>query len=153
MIRLRFVTGDDMVSRGIRAFEYGFWATHVETVLPDGTLLGAHMDGGVRIRPQGYDAGTRSKELVVDLPADDLMDDRFEAFLRAQLGKPYDKTAIGAFVLERDWQEPDAWFCSELMAAALVECGWFASHLATEFNHITPRDLLLIVSGRVPVAA
>ena len=46
MITLRFVTGDDLISRAIRAAEYGFWASHTEALMPDGTLLGAHADGG-----------------------------------------------------------------------------------------------------------
>lgn len=153
MITLRFVTSPDMVSAGIRAAEYGFWASHVEAALPDGTLLGAHFEGGVRVRPADYDAGQRSKEMRITLPSDDLMDDRFYAFLNKQLGKPYDVEAILAFVTQRDWQSPEAWFCSELIAAALVACGWFSTPLATEFNHITPRDLLLIVSGRVALPA
>lgn len=152
MIRLRFVTDASLVSTAIRTAQFGFWATHVEAVMPDGTLLGAHYDGGVQARAADYDRGTFTREQFVDLPATVEQTDGFHAFLRAQVGKPYDVEAIAAFVARRDWQEPDAWFCSELQAAALVDCGWFASPLATEFSHITPRDLLLIVSGRVSVA-
>lgn len=150
-ILLRFVTSDSPISFGIRAAEYGFWASHVEAVMPEGTLLGAHVDGGVLNRAADYDKGDFIKEMVVEIPAEPAMVDSFHAFLRSQLGKPYDREAILAFVARRDWQDPDAWFCSELQAAALSACGWFASPLATEFNHITPRDLLLIVSGRVNV--
>lgn len=158
-MRLRFVTCADAVSAGIRAFEYGFWASHVEAVMPDGTLLGAHYEGGVQARAPDYDKGKFTRELFIDLPSiEDAthpwgMEDRFHNFLHAQVGKPYDVEAIAAFVARRDWQEPDSWFCSELQAAALVACGWFSAPLATGFNHITPRDLLLIVSGRVAIAA
>lgn len=151
MIRLRFVTCHDAISFGIRAFEYGFWASHTEAVMPDGTLLGAHYDGGVQARAANYDAGKFVREEIVALPADDAMTDAFHAFLRDQVDKPYDLEAIVALVAERNWQAPDSWFCSELQAAALVACGWFTGPLATEFNHITPRDLLLIVSGRVAI--
>jgi hypothetical protein len=41
VITIRFIGGNDLISRGIRLAEYGFWATHVETLMPDGTLLGA----------------------------------------------------------------------------------------------------------------
>jgi hypothetical protein len=153
MIRLRFVTCHDAISFGIRAFEYGFWASHTEAVMPDGTLLGAHYEGGVQARAADYDFGKFVREEIVTLPADDAMTDAFHAFLRAQIGKPYDLESIVAMVARRDWQAPDSWFCSELQAAALVACGWFASPLATEFNHITPRDLLLIVSGRVALTS
>ncbi|WP_439392313.1 hypothetical protein ACRQ5Q_22210 [Bradyrhizobium sp. PMVTL-01] len=152
-ITLRFVTGSNPISFAIRAAEYGFWASHVEALMPDGTLLGAHVDSGVLARPRDYDKGSFTKELLVTIPAGQAMVDRFHAFLREQLGKPYDVEAIAAFVARRDWQDPSAWFCSELQAAALAASGWFATPLATEFNHITPRDLLLIVSGRVAITA
>ena len=150
---LRFVTGDDFVSRAIRAGEYGFWASHVEAQMPDGTLLGAHLDGGVEARPAGYDQGEFTRELYVHLPATTPQDDAFHAFLRAQIGKPYDLTAIEALALGRDWTTPDSWFCSELQAAALRTCGWFASDLATQAAKITPRDLLLMLSARTVIAA
>jgi len=152
MIQLRFVGGDSAVSVGIRAAEYGFWATHAEAVMPDGTLLGAHIDGGVMVRPAGYDKGQYTKDMIVQIPASPQMSDVFHTYLRSQIGKPYDVEAILAFVARRDWQDASAWFCSELQAAALVACKWFMYPLATEFNHITPRDLLLIVSGRVNIA-
>lgn len=151
MIRLRFVTCNDPISAGIRAAEYGFWASHTEAVMPDGTLLGAHYDGGVQARAADYDHGKFSQDLIVALPAPPEMADAFHAYLRSQLGKPYDVQAILAFVTRRNWQDPEAWFCSELQAAALVACGWFSTPLATEFNHITPRDLLLILSGRIAI--
>lgn len=158
MITIRFVTGADIVSDGIRKFEFGYWATHAEAVMPDGTLLGAHAKGGVMARQHDYDNGQFTRELYVSMPATAAETDAFHAFLRAQLGKPYDFKAIEAFAASpivgaRDWQTPDAWFCSELQAAALCYCGLFPPHLADEFNHITPRDLLLIVSGRLSVAA
>jgi len=151
MIRIRFVGGNDLISRGISAAEYGFWAIHTEAVMPDGTLLGAHYQDGVQARPADYDKGKFTRDLIVPIPVDDATADKFHAFLRSQIGKPYDIEAIVAFVARRDWQAPDSWFCSELQAAALAACGWFTSDLATQFNHITPRDLLLVMSGRVNV--
>jgi len=153
MISIRFVTGNDPVSDGIRAFEYGFWATHVEALMPDETLLGAHADGGVQARPHNYDKSDFTRELYVSIPATPAQTDAFHLFLRAQVGKPYDFLAIAGIALQRDWQKEDAWYCSELIAAALCHCGVFPPHLATEFNHVTPRDVLLIVSGHLELAA
>lgn len=45
------------------------------------------------------------------------------AFLRGQLGRPYDWTALLGFLVRRDWAEPDRWFCSELLEAALLAGG------------------------------
>lgn len=154
MITLRFVTTKgDPVSDGIRRFEYGFWATHVEALMPDGALLGAHAQGGVEARSHDYDKLEFTQELYVSLPATPAQTDAFHSFLRAQVGKPYDFLAIAGIALQRDWQKENSWFCSELVASALCHCGVFPSHLATEFNHVTPRDVLLIVSGRMDLAA
>ena len=148
MIQLRFVTCRDAVSAGIRVGEYGFWASHAEAVMPDGKLLGAHYDGGVLARDKGYDAATMERELIVDLPCDDATAQNFHAFLHGQLGKPYDLRAIVSLVAERDWRTPDAWFCSELQAAALEACGWMPK-LADDVAKITPRDLLILLSARI----
>jgi len=155
VITIRFVAENDLVSRGIRLAEYGFWATHVETLMPDGTLLGAHASGGVQARPNDYNKGRFSRQLFVPIPATPEQTDAFHTFLRAQIGKPYDFEAIVGIVAQRDWRDDKAWMCSELVAAGLCQdkVGIFPSHLATEFNHVTPRDLLLIVSGHYELAA
>lgn len=151
-ITLRFVTTwESPVSRLIRAGEYGFWASHTEAMMPEGTYLGAHFDGGVMARPSTYDAGKYGQQMFVQIPCLQVQADMFHAFLRAQVGKPYDLGAIGALVFEREWRQTDKWFCSELQAAALEHCGFFSSPLCTDNWKITPRDLLLILSGRVQV--
>ncbi len=70
----------------------------------------------------------------------------FYAYLNAQIGKPYDKTAITAFVFNRDWREEDAWYCSELQAAALEDAG--LSHpLYLPASKVTPVSLALVMSA------
>jgi hypothetical protein len=176
MIRIRFVTGNDLISNAIRAGERDGWCTHVEAIMPDGTLIGAHINGGVEARPTDYDKGTRTRELIVELRADNDQETAFARFLDHQLGKPYDTTAViglglSAFVpflgyvaatiassiglnqiahKDRDWREPDSWFCSELIAAALEVCGYLP-RLSAADNHISPRDLLLVLSGRATI--
>lgn len=44
---------------------------------------------------------------------------------RTQVGKKYDWTGIFAFVLQREWQDDRAWFCSELIGwAAMTLLPW-----------------------------
>ena len=167
MIRLRFVTGNDFISNAIRVGERDGWCTHVEAVMPDGTLLCAHIQGGVMARPAGYDKGTATRELVITLNPEDYLGDTrglvvtqenglsivenaFYDFLRAQIGKPYDLTALAGAAFDRDWHQADAWFCSELQAAALEHSGWLP-RLAAIDSHISPRDLLLVLSGRIAI--
>ena len=73
---------------------------------------------GVRIRPAGYRKWVR--RVVFEVPATFAQELAWQAFLIAQVGKPYDGEAILAFAFGRDWREPDSWICSELQAAALA---------------------------------
>jgi len=150
MIKLRFVTGNDFVSSVIRAAERDGWCSHVEAVLADGSLLGAHFNGGVAIRPAGYDKDTLKRELFVELPGSQFHVGMFYEFLHEQVGKPYDTTGVVGLAVGRDWREQDSWFCSELIAAALEECS-YVHRLSSVSNHISPRDLLLVLSGIAPI--
>ena len=142
MIILQFVSGDDPGSELIKVFSRG-WPSHVDAVLEDGTLLGARLDG-VKIRPPNYEPFAKVERIGLVCPKAE--EDAFYAFLHAQIGKPYDKLAIAAFAVQRDWRQEDSWFCSELIARALEVCGFFPEPLADPANEITPRDLLLCVS-------
>ena len=66
---------------------------------------------------------------------------RFWTFLGQQVGKPYDWSGLFGFVSNRDWEDPDKWFCSELVAAGLVQVG--VSLLSEKPARVTPRDLLV----------
>jgi len=149
-MKIRFVTGNDWMSRLIRIGERDGWATHTEAVMPDGKLLGAHYDGGVLVRPAGYDKGSTTRELVVDLPSSSGTDRVFYDFLKGQVGKPYNLKGIFGLEFGTDWRDKGSWFCSELMAAALEHSGR-VHPLASINNHISPRDLLLALSAVVKV--
>jgi uncharacterized protein YycO len=60
-------------------------------------------------------------------------------FLDAQVGKPYDWTAVAGIMLHRDWQEDDSWFCSELAAAA--SRAGYVSLINKPTNRVTPEDV------------
>lgn len=141
-IVLQFVAADDLSSAAIETFERG-WCSHVDAVMDSGELLGARLDG-VKVRPEGYEQWTRARRVA--LPASTMVTLKFYEFLGLQLGKPYDTTAIAAFPLGRDWRKPDAWFCSELIAAGLEAALWFPAPLSEGVNKITPRDLELLLS-------
>lgn len=148
MIRIRFVSHPGIFNWACRIAQYGFWASHCEVVMPDGTLLGAISDG-VKARPPGYDVGHFSQETFLDVKATPDQEDIFYGFLGSQIGKPYDTWAIISFFFpSRDWQELDSWYCSELLGTAFAECGIFPQHMAVKFSRITPRDLLLLISTR-----
>jgi uncharacterized protein YycO len=132
MITLQFSAQAKPGSWLIRKFSWSDYS-HVDFVLPDGTLLGATGSKGVAIRqPDAYSACDR---FVVDAPASVL------DIAASQIGKPYDWPAILGFVAQHNWQDENAWFCSEFVFWALNQSG--VALLRAPKHRITPRDLLL----------
>ncbi len=149
-IRLRFVQGNDPISRAIILETGGLWS-HVECVRPDGRYLGAHADGGVQARRSDYDAGQFDLQKFLDLPADPAMTAAFYAAADKHVGEPYDLLAIAGFLSHLDLHGKRKVICSALVTLLLRDCGWFATPLSEPAHQISPRDLYLIISGRVPV--
>ncbi len=75
-------------------------------------------------------------------------------FVRSQLGKPFDKQAMYAFLRDRagipktgrDWRDPVAWFCSEVQVRGLEVGGLFPYRLIQPKDVISPQALLLYVN-------
>lgn len=133
MITLQFSTTNHFSSRAIRFLTWSD-ASHVDFVLPDGTLLGALGDGGVKYHDsKDY---TIINRFTVDAP------DSVIEFAKTQIGKPYDWPGIFGLVFRnRDWESDDKWFCSELVAWSFKQAGY---PLLNETSYrITPRDLLI----------
>jgi hypothetical protein len=159
VIRLRFVAGDDLFSRIIRGAQLGFSLTHVEAVTPEGTLLGAHTDGGVQNRTPGYDEGRWTKQLFVDLPATTAQAHAFYSFLIGQVGKAYDMDALaemaegvlGIPLPDAPAHLATAWICSALQTAALLTAGIVRAAPAT-VRRATPRDVLCMCAALAPVS-
>ena len=62
------------------------------------------------------------------------------AAARSQIGKPYDMTGALGLGVHRDWQQDDAWWCSELVPWAAAQAGeaWF---MPQAMHRITPQHL------------
>jgi hypothetical protein len=146
-ITLQFVTCSDPGSWAIRTFQRG-WFSHVDSVMDDGRLLGARLEGGVQIRPPNYEKFSRVERVVISVPY--YKQRAYWDFLKAQVGKPYDKLAIVAFAVNRGWRSPDAWFCDELVAAGLEQAE-VVRKMAPCVNRLDVRDLYLVVSAIAPV--
>jgi hypothetical protein len=151
---IRFVEGSGFTSKLIIAQEktaMPFTPSHVEAVMPDGSYLGAHFDGGVQARKPGYDAGQFANELFLTLEATAAQDVRFSQFMEKHIGEPYDWPAILGFVIPEHFHAPNHAICSALVTLALRDCGWFQWPLAAPAHLVDPRDLLLMISARQQV--
>ena len=155
-IRIRLVTSPSFVADSIRTAQLGYPYTHAEAEVPGG-YIGAHARGGVAMRPVGYDDAPGMVERFFALEVTDEQAASFHVYIAAQLGKPYDFAAIADFVgavlahhvsvqPEGAWLEPNAWFCSELIAAALIHAGIFPKELAAGARHVTPQNLAFALS-------
>lgn len=152
-ITMQFVGGEGLGSKIIAWFGHGLPVSHVDTVMPDGSLLGARSDRvggrppGVQIRPADYEPWKYRLRMV--LPCPEPMAQKYYAFVQSQLYKPYDQPGLfGAFLFDRDWRTPDAWWCSELNARGLEPdvSGYLGHMLASPANQIDPMSLLLVMS-------
>ena len=132
MIQLRFITGNSLVSWLIRQVTWAEYS-HVDLILPGEGLLGAQGDG-VKIRPFDYCKPTKIAVGEIDWPPD--VEAKFIAFARAQVGKPYDYSALWGNLLHRDWHDPRAWYCSEVFAADADAIGH--PLITGQFNRVDP---------------
>lgn len=163
MIKIRFVTGTDLVSRMI-SLQAGvampFAPTHTEALSWNGeSYVGAHLEGGVCMRPVGYDAdelitlpdGSKS-ERIVPIDCTPAQESAFHSFVESRIGTPYDWQAIVGFVdPEIHGHEFGHVICSAFMTQALRAAGFFPWPLAVPFHHISPRDLFLVLSSHVKI--
>jgi uncharacterized protein YycO len=142
-IAIRFVTSDDIISAIIREKTWCQYS-HCEFLLDDGTTLGAHAEGGVKIRPANYAVFTAIK--IIRFPVTVEQKAGVLDSATAQIGKPYDMGAIFGIEIHRDWRNPKKWFCSELVTAAL-ESGKVIKPIATNIDRIVPRDNLVLLTA------
>jgi len=116
--------------------------SHVEAVTTDGKYLGAHTEG-VEARPMDWDAGKFAKEQFMLLPATDAQTAKWQHYLRAVIGEPYDFGAIAAFVSHFDMRQKHHVICSALQTLALRWCEYFPRNLEIPAHRISVRDLRL----------
>ena len=164
MIRISFVTHDDIVSETIR-FQAGtsmpFTPSHAEALSEDGkTYIGAYGFGGVMERPIDYESAYKPyilpsgqpARVTVELPATDEQTAEFYRFLRSKIGEPYDWIGIvGEALTQLHLHTPNHIYCSAFQTAALRHINWFRWPLTKPFHKITPDHLFLTLSSHVEI--
>jgi cell wall-associated NlpC family hydrolase len=101
----------------------------------------------VRVAPLAEVIAAHSAHVIVELPCRDPQ--AVIAAAASQIGKPYDYTAILGLGLRRDWQEEDAWFCSELVAWAFQHAGE-PLFRAECLRRVTPQHLWMLAPAPPP---
>jgi hypothetical protein len=147
-IRLRFTTIEDsFVSWTIRTLSFSDWS-HCELLVPGPIAkkhashegyLGSHFENGVLLRPFNYDDRCRFHHADVRV-SPEVQEKVFE-FAYEQIGKPYDLTGVFGAAFHRDWQDDNAWFCSELIAAAFAYARHPLLNPQEYLHRVTPGQL------------
>lgn len=138
-VAVLFSTTTSPFSWLIRLLTWSRWS-HVSIVDGD-TIIQANALHGVIRTPLAEAIGTAKRVELVRLPARDPA--AVISAAASQIGKPYDWTALLAWLLRRDWQEDDSWFCSELVAWCFTKagCGIFR---ADRLARVTPEHLWML---------
>lgn len=159
-MKLRFVTCDDPISALIRdqaGVCMPFAPSHVEAVVPEG-YLGAHDDGGIQIRPVGYDKPMMLKgkpcEYFVDLSGGPSRDAAFDSYIRSKIGIPYDWQSILDFLalpVDFNKHESKHLICSAFMTLACRASGFFPAPVTMPAHHVSPAMLFFALSTQVSI--
>ncbi|WP_122300358.1 YiiX/YebB-like N1pC/P60 family cysteine hydrolase [Pseudomonas syringae] len=138
-VQLLFSTSPHPVSRLLRYATWSSWS-HVALVNGD-QVIEAVTSVGVRQVSLSSAICNASTYALVELPAKNSQ--KVHQVARSQIGKRYDWSAIVGLGLQRDWQEDDAWFCSELIAWAAATAGerWFRCEA---LHRVTPQHLWML---------
>lgn len=124
----------------IRAVTWSTWS-HCELLHEDGgTLLGAAAPHGVGLDTLENRLKIAEKVVRMDFPGD------FKQawdFATSQIGKKYDWSGVVGLGLHREWESDDAWFCSELVAAALKQ-GGYSPYRTDTLRRVVPQHLWML---------
>ena len=137
-MRIVLTDGQGITGAYIRWYTWS-WAAHAGIRLDDGTIIDATPGAGVSHHANVAGTIRRTfdvRGLTPEIEAKALN------WLKAQLGKPYDWSAIAGMAFRRDWHNPTKWFCSELVVGAFEFAGLPLLETG-EVDRISPRDLTL----------
>lgn len=120
---------------------------HVDVVAANAQLYGAAPDGGTRYRHASVNLHRHAENVTVDMTS--LQYAKFWEFLAQQHGKPYDWMGLLGVAWRTKLQDPDKWFCSELIQAALDYAG-VDTGAGPSPKFTSPAGLLRRLQGQKP---
>lgn len=140
-MQMIFCTSNLIGAKLIRAATWSDWS-HVALIHGDEVIEATWP----RVRSSSLTdvIARHSKHTIVDVPSD--MSEEIISAARSQIGKPYDLSALFGLVVRRDWQNPDKWFCSELVAWAFQQ-GGHPLFRPDSLYRITPQHLWMLPLG------
>lgn len=123
-------------SIGARLLRFIMWSSYSHAAILDKGVVtdSTFWQGGVKF----HDADDFFEHYPIhELRVIELDEVPAREWLIEQLGKKYDWTALLSWVVRRNWQEDDSWFCSELCEAMISLFG--KPRFRASASRVTPR--------------
>ena len=132
-ILLRFASNKNFASAVVRRFTRSEFS-HIDYIFADGRAYSSLPRAGV-----GFNTDANDREEYFEIEVKDKK--KIEDFLLYYHGAKYDWSAIFGFTFRSEYNDTAAWFCSELITAAIEQ----DTVLFNEPNkyRITPRDMYI----------
>lgn len=153
MIGYQFVKAKGLSSSVIAWWGGGFAGhgySHVDCIMPNGSLIGARWDNigggrGVLARKPFYEVWIRRS--IVWLPCTDKLAAERNAFVEKQIGDPYDAQAIWGFLKQLPLHSAGHWICSALAFASVGVAGaGIIEDPPVDSSLVTPDDCFLVLA-------
>lgn len=136
MITLQFSNTKGLISKMVQ-FRTWSWASHVDFILPDGQLLGASWKQGVALRDNKRSDYDRVERYEAE------GDESILISAMEKIGSGYDFPGIMGFVIRKEMQDKDSWFCSEFIASEFGKVGKPLLNTDVDYSKLSPSQLLL----------
>ncbi len=123
-MRIALYRGKSWISKAIQWQTRGPYS-HAAVILPDDSIIEAwHSPSRVRsIKRLGDGHTPGTKVDVFNVETSERQRDDISVYLYQQVGKKYDFMAILRFISRRHRNNPNRWFCSELVFSAFAHAG------------------------------
>lgn len=136
---VRFVAEKDPISAAIRYVTFSDFS-HVELGLPDGTWLGAHAWGGVRIRAVDYLKPSLERVYAVPVP----YYDQAMSYARGKIGTRYNFLDLAGLLVHYPLTSPYRLICSQFVFEVMIEAGVKPLNVLSAYSYrVTPTILHL----------
>lgn len=150
IIHIRFCTEGDALDAQIAKGQYGFWATHVEALLPDGDALrfDDYLQGWFPCRIEDK----WISQMIVPITVTDKQHHNYFRFLGRQVGKPYDTRQLAGVRCHVEEHDGSRFSCGYLVYIALLRAKIIKS-APQKLVFVTARDVMIAIGAIVTLPA
>lgn len=133
--------GDNLISRAIAKHDAPGLYSHAALWFETDVVCEAHIQFGVKFRQYAPDLNRWTLWPIGTMPSQEAA---LRLWCELRAGDKYDLCGVTAFKIRAVKQDPNKWFCSELVVAALQQIG-VAAFANADASRISPNLLSLMM--------